>query len=495
MRMSKKALSLMLLFAVMLQTIACGESDVDDPVRNSDTTETALTTEEIPEYIKPDVDYGGRTVTLTGYDYDGAWTILDYNMALEEENGDVINDAIVQRNRAVEEELNVNIELVSLGVGDRGSAAVLEKYILAQEDVITFGTQMATGLKNLITTEGMLVDLNDVPTLDLSHSWWNQHANAEYSLYGKQLAAVGDVNLFNLGAPVVVYFSQDVINNNKLNNPYQLVYDGKWTLDKMIEMSAAVARDINGNTEIDTEDYFGFAGETDTIIYAAYASDIKLSRRNTAGEIQLSLNTERTVNLAEKLVPFLRDKSVTIYNGSWSSQFSSVFTDFMMPKLMINELLFFSNQLLVSLNLRAMESDFGILPFPKYDEAQKDYISFGNGSFTDHVIVPSTNTDLEMTGHLLEAMGYYAQQYITPAFIDVSVKGKGARDEDSVNMVNIILENQVFDIGYIFNWGTMRSTLSNTVLNNDPSFASQWASAESKINTALEETIAMLKGE
>jgi hypothetical protein len=62
-------------------------------------------------------------------------------------------------------------------------------------------------------------------------------------------------------------------------------------------------------------------------------------------------------------------------------------------------------------------------------------------------------------------------------------------------MVNIILENQVFDIGYIFNWGTMRSTLSDTVLNNDPSFASQWASAESKINTALEETIAMLKGE
>ncbi|MBO5220246.1 MAG: hypothetical protein J6C52_12490 [Clostridia bacterium] len=260
-------------------------------------------------------------------------------------------------------------------------------------------------------------------------------------------------------------------------------------------MSASVAQDINGNTEIDTEDHFGFAGETDTIIYAAYASGIKLSRRDNAGDLQLALNSEKTVSLAEKLVPFLRDKAVTIYNGSWSSQFSSVFTDFMMPKLMKNELLFFSNQLLVSLNLRAMESDFGILPFPKYDDAQEEYISIGNGSFTDHVIVPSTNADLEMTGHLLEAMGYYAQQYITPAFIDVSVKGKGARDEDSVNMVNIILDNQVFDIGYIFNWGSMRSTLSNTVLNNDPSFASQWASAESRITTALEETVSMLKGE
>ncbi|MBO5220245.1 MAG: hypothetical protein J6C52_12485 [Clostridia bacterium] len=207
---------------------------MENPVRNSDTTETSTAAEEISEYIKPDVDYGGRTVTMTGYDYDGAWTILDYNMALEEENGDVINDAIVQRNRAVEEALNVNIELVPLGVGDRGSAAVLEKYILAQEDVITFGTQMATGLKNMLTTEGMLVDLNDIPTLDLSHSWWNQNANEEYSLYGKQLAAVGDVNFFNLGAPVVVYFSQNIIDSNKLENPYQLVYDGKWTLDKLI---------------------------------------------------------------------------------------------------------------------------------------------------------------------------------------------------------------------------------------------------------------------
>ena len=184
-----------------------------------------------------------------------------------------------------------------------------------------------------------------------------------------------------------------------------------------------------------------------------------------------------------------------MYNGDWEAGYSSVFSELFMPKLMENELLFYSNQLLVTLNLRAMESDFGIVPMPKYDEAQKEYYSIANTWFSDHIVVPATNSDLVLVGHLLDAMGYYGQQYITSAFIDESIINKGIRDEDSLNMINLIHDTQIFDVGLLFEWGGLSSILTNLVRGNSTDFASEWAGISTKVETELEATAKMLKGE
>lgn len=419
-----------------------------------------------------------------------------YHVALEEENGDLINDAIVKRNRAVEDELNVNIELIPLTAQDRTSSEVLRTYIMAQEDVVQVSMQMASGMGPLLSTDGLVVNLNDIPTLDLSSSWWNQNANEEFNLYGKQLTAVGDMCLFNLGSPVVVYFSKKLVETNQLENPYQLVYDGKWTFDTMAKMSADTANDINGNTEMDAEDIFGFGGEGASITYFYYASGMRYCERDSAGELSLTLNTEKTADLVAKVIPFLRNANTNIYSSDskWAD-FSNKFVDLMMPKLTKGELLFFSNQLHVALSMRDAEYDFGVVPMPKWDESQKEYYSFGNGSFSDYIVVPSTNTNLEMTGHFLDAMGHYAQEYITPAFIDYSIMDKAVRDEDSANMINMIYDNQVFDVGYVFNWGSITGDMSNMVKNSQNNWASGWAEDASETETAFAETIKQLKGQ
>ena len=491
----KHCVSLLLLAALLCQCAGCGGSGTPEKEQNLNTDGVDSTSAAAIEYTAPDVDYGGKTVNITGYNYPGNIALVKYNIALDEENGDVINDAIVARNRAVEEALNVNIELISLANNDRNSSKVLEKYILAQEDVVTYGMQMNVGLGTLLTTPGMLIDLNSIPTLDLSHSWWNANANEEYTINGKQLAAIGDASLYNLGAPVIVMFSKNLVQENQMENPYQLVYDGKWTLDAMKKMITSAARDVNGNSEMDKEDIYGFACENGTIYYAMFSAGARFTERDTDGAIQLALNNEKTAGLTADLVTLMRNRQAVLYNSDWSKQFNSVWSEFYTPKMMSNEILFYSNQLYVALDLRAMETDFGILPMPKYDEAQKDYISVANTWFSDHIVVPVTNTDLEMTGHLLEAMGYYAQKHITPAFVDVAVKSKGTRDEDSVKMIDIILENQVFDVGLMFNWGKMTDMLENMVRKTNPNFASAWASVESAVQTELEKTVSMLKGE
>ena len=292
-----------------------------------------------------------------------------------------------------------------------------------------------------------------------------------------------------------MYFSKDLIEQNKLENPYQLVYDGQWTLDTMKKMAGSAARDINGNSEIDKEDIFGFASEIDTVFYTLFSAGERYSDRDAKGDLQVTLNSEETVSIVEKIVPLIRDKNTTMYNGDWEAGYSSVFSELFMPKLMENELLFYSNQLLVTLNLRAMESDFGIVPMPKYDEAQKEYYSIANTWFSDHIVVPATNSVLVLVGHLLDAMGYYGQQYITSAFIDESIINKGIRDEDSLNMIHLIHENQIFDVGLLFNWGGMTGMMQRFVTTNSTDFASAWAGISEKVDTELAATAAMLKGE
>ncbi len=491
----RKTLAL-LLVVMLLGLAACGGGSTPAVTGQSaeGTTEApAAATTEPTEYTDPGVDYNGQTITYTAYSYDGTWAILKYNVGLTEETGEVLNDAIVRRNREVEEQLNVRFEMVPLNNNDRSAITVMEKYAMAQEDVLTFAMQMTVGVAKLLKAKGLMLDLKTIPTLDLDASWWNQNANEEYTINGHQYATLGDISLFNLGAPVVVYFSKDLVKDNKLESPYQLVYDGKWTIDKMHAMAEVAARDVNGDGAPDEKDIFGLAAEPGSLDYGLYSAGVRISERDSSGKIVLSFYNERSVSYCEKFVPFVRDRNVSMIVDEWGGKYSNTHADFIMPKLMRNELLFYSNQLHVTLSLRAMESDFGIVPMPKLDEAQEKYLSVANRSFADHVVVPVTNARAEQTGNVLDAMGYYAQQCITPAFIEQSIVLKGIRDEDSQVMIRMALDNEVFDVGFLFNWGNVLGTLHTMVTSGDTNLASGWAAVEPAVTAALEDAMESMK--
>ena len=258
-------------------------------------------------------------------------------------------------------------------------------------------------------------------------------------------------------------------------------------------MAEAADRDVNGDGAPDKGDVFGFAAEHDSVFYGLFGAGVRYTTRDKDGNISLSLYNETSVDYVGKIVTLLRDKDTSMYSEEWKKGYSNVHPDFFMPKLMANELLFYSNQLLGTLNLREMESDFGVVPMPKANEKQKEYVSIANTYFSDHVVVPATCGRLEQTGHVLDAMGYYAQQYITPAFVEQSIKLKGVRDEDSMKMINLILDSQIFDVGLIFEWGGMSQMLREMGASNQTNLASRWESIKEKAETALQKTMDSLK--
>jgi len=231
--------------------------------------------------------------------------------------------------------------------------------------------------------------------------------------------------------------------------------------------------------------------------YSLITSGVRFSEHTKEGEIKITVNTERTVDICEKLIPFFHDDDVTLLPAVFRKKFNfypkNNYSDYYMPKLMENTLLFFQNQLHVALSLREMENDFGILPLPKFDEGQKDYISVSNTWFSDHLIVPGNNTKLDRTADVIECMSYYSQQHIRPAFIDSAIKYKSLRDEDSAKMIEMTFDTLVFDSAFLFDWGKITSTFTTMAKENNANFASTYAKFETVIASELETTLKEMK--
>ncbi len=488
--MNKKRITGILLLAAMLLTQlgACGSSSdqPDDTDPSSDGTTPSAPADA--EYVSPGVDYEGQTVTIASFAFDMSYAIAGYTMIdKDEETGDILKDSIIKMTRQVEEDLNVNLELYPLKNADRNTADTLSRLILAGEDEIQAAFPLTIGLSKLLSQPTLLMDLDTIPTLDLSHSWWDANSVEEYNIGGKQYTAVGDACFFAKSAPVVYFFNKELVENLKLDNPYQLVYDGKWTIDKMMKMATEAANDLNGNQTVEKEDRFGLICEPASLRYAMIGAGVDYSKRD-GDEVEMTLFGEKAAAILEKMIPFSRDMSITM-NPIDFADGTEVFETLFPPTFMDNRALFYTNQLLQALDFRAMDADFGVLPLPKYDEEQDEYYGTTNIWWQDNMIVPANNPNPEMTGHVLEALGYYSKQTVTPAFIETTVKDKSIRDDDSARMLEMIFDTQLYDVAILFDWGGVADTLYYMVADKNTDLASKYAEIEPAIKAAMKQTM------
>jgi len=500
---AKKLISALLLASTILGMAACAsESTTSDETTASDggnaeiTTEAAETTK--PEYTSPGIDYDGQTVAVASNQWDPSkrpWKICEYvDIMAEEENGDPINDAIFQRNLRVEEDLNVKFSVFPITEQSRTTEMV--NAVMSGDDMYKFASTSASSLRTLLNTQGMTTDLYQLPTFDYDASWWDQNSREELEIYGNLHAISGDFNLYSNGAPICNFFSKVLVENLGLESPYDVVRDGAWTLDTMLKYAEAAVRDVNGDGQmIATDDCWGMMGEGGSTCFFLFSADQRLSDRDANGDIKIVVNTEKTVKVLEKFIPFIMDKNKCLYSGDYGKQYSNCFFELFVPRFIDNSAMFFSNQIYVALNLRNMEADFGIIPMPKYDEDQENYVSPINHAYHTFTIVPITNSDLELTGNVLNSLGYYSQQLITPAFIDQTVMSKAIRDNDSAEMINLIYDTRMYDIATYYNWGNIYTNFSTMTTNRNVNFASDYASKEATILAALQTTIDTLKGE
>lgn len=493
----KKIILILLITAMCTAVlIACSSNEIKENDETASSNNISSETESEETSVQKSEFEPAANTNYDGYDFTflcfdstpGSWKIVSYSEIMaEESNGDPINDAIYTRNMMVEELYNINIDIFPVLFGDRetmGTKAL--NAILSGDDVFDTALMVGVGLPVLLKHPDALISLDSIENLDLTKSWWDQRSVDELSIGKKSYLVVGDINLYASAAVQIIFGNKNLIKNFSLDDPYKLVLDGKWTWDELHEMGKTVAADTDGNGIMNEKDRYGLIDIS--VTNAIVTSGERYASKNNDDLPSLTFMNERSVAIVDKMLDIIND-SETFLNTSTVKGYSNVFREYAMPKFQRDETLFFYTSLRISLDFRDMDGDFAILPVPKFDEAQENYYTFGNKWSVTYTCIPQTNTDLERTANILQAMGYYSKEYVTPSFYDVTVTNKIIRDEESVGMLDILLKNRVYDIGMVFDWGEMTSMLDIILTQKTNTFTSIYESKKTVIETEMEKTL------
>ncbi|MCL1858249.1 MAG: extracellular solute-binding protein [Oscillospiraceae bacterium] len=491
---------------VLFLTVSCGNDDKGDNIAPTDSPDSNSNTDagmnekeedvqepDASEFAPVEEDMDGYKFKILGFASEtGSWIAGMYSDVMAEgDTGDPINDAIYKRNRAVEELYNIEISLIEWPQSDSPNmASRLIKSIRAGDDDYDAALLSGSSLPNVFSIKNSLYDINEITSLDLSKSYWDQKSRKDLSINNKQFVVVGDISLYSFFANTVMYFNKKILGEYELEDPYDLVRQNKWTWDKLHSMARDVTKDLNGDGVIDQEDQIGFISEGSHLGTIYLTTGESITKKDESDIPMLALGTERSLKAYDYAFDLLSDANTTFRVENAKGKFTNPFHEWATPKFYQNEVLFFYNQLLVTFELRNMDTDFGILPPPKFDESQDRYFTTSANWFLTHVAIPTTNQNPERSGKILDAMCYYSQQYVKPAFYDVSITSKLTRDEDTLEMLNIIRENRTFEMAYIFNWNNMTHDLFYQIITSKRNtFVSAYDKIQDKIKSSIEKTI------
>ncbi len=477
----KKAAALIFLLTLALVLLTSCKTDNEDATENpnssenrSDDQQTAETEKIYPDL--PDVNYNGHKFNILVTSEPGDAVRNDF--LAEKITGEVINDAKFARNTYVEDTYGVKINNISSGWVLGKGVDMIKKSSAAGDFAYDAAMTTVYDACNL-AMEGLILDLKEASPIDLSKPWWDQRANRDLSIKSKMYFTTGDISQVENDSSYAVLFNKKLARDYDIENPYEIVISGKWTFDKLAELGDSVSSDINGDGLFDENDLYGAIIEDDTMMSVINSIGERCAKINESGEIELSLFNERTVSVIKKYTDWVFDKTA-VY--AYQRYVGKVGDYYFIKMYENNQALFLMRGMETITELRAMETDFGILPFPKLDENQNDYYSPVGAWKSMFLCIPAVQQDAERTAVILEALAAESRYTLRPAYYDVSLKGKNARDEESVEMLDIILSTRIYDFGWYYQFGNYNNHIMDLFRNYNSDFASMY---EKNLSAAL----------
>ncbi|NLZ37248.1 MAG: hypothetical protein GX897_07205 [Clostridiales bacterium] len=480
------ALTLVTLSAISFA--GCGSPQKDTAEQTADpgeiTTETAAETAP-SDGLPPNLRFDGEKYVI----YCREDLLWPNEMVTDEMNGEIVNDAVYNRQRAVEEKLGVDIGVVRApGIwGNEG------KFFDRLRGSVQSGDnefQLVAGYAYYVTalaTEGIFTNLLEVPYLDFDRPWWNSNLRDELTLYGQLYFAGGDLSYTMIAQMFATFFNKSMAEKYAVPDLYETVRAGKWTYDTLYELSASIANDIDGDGEMTVDDEYGLVmpiGNNCDLFFPAF--DQPLTARDESGEIVIRMGDERAVMIADAVLRIYKENEGVF---SIIEMEPDAHTPFIHGRALLN-----INVLNFAIDrLRDSSFEYGIIPPPKYDESQKDYHTLSQDAYSLFCI-PKNAGDLDMIGAVTEAMAAESYFSVTPAFFETAMKYKYSTDENSIEMLDIIRSGALFNFGFVnsVSCENMIHIFRAMVKNNTP-YTSLYAKNESKYQAALTKLVEAYK--
>lgn len=484
--MNKRSILALLLAALLtMSTVGCGNATTNETTgtETADTT-TPVETEEAVTFDSvarsyQDRDYDGYTFRIA--DRGTGWQTVD--VYAEEITGEAINDAVYNRNTTMETNMNIKIEEYRCEVptNDLKTAvtAGTDDY-----DTVTDGLYACS----MLVAQNMLLDWRNISTVNAEADYWDGQLYKDCVLLGHSFFMTGDISMMDNQGTWCLMFNKDLVTDYNLENPYDLVNDGTWTLDKMSEMADTVMTDTDGDGAWTDADIYGYVTEDYNTVALWECAGFKIMENGNDGMPYFTYNSEASIDALTKILKLQ-------YGSSSNMGSNSTVTEGGLPdkensrerQFGIGKALFYYAGMTNITQFRDFDTNFGVIPAPKKDVEQEQYCSsYSAGNFTVYVI-PTTVPDSEMIGDIMDAMANLSKYSLTPAYYDRTLIGKSTRDEESKPMIELILNTRNFDIGLIFNTGSIRNTIVG--FTSPDKIASTFAAKEKSADKVLEKFV------
>lgn len=424
---SLRLLSVLLCLCMLIPLAACGENN-EEP--QSTDTEPAATEVE---------NEGGHHIARTDYDSDfivtcGGTFTVDQHIVEEAEN-DGLTDAVYERQMKIKDWIGVNLVYQDSGDWVEYAQSVIRAVNAGDDAYQLVMTPVYRCISQLITTN-VLYDMNELPTVNFDAPYWHKDLMTDLEVQGRTLLGYND---FCLSQVHLFTFNKDMYAKYSFENPYDLVRNKQWTIDKMFDIASNVAID-NGDGKWTVDDTYGLAGWGWVgLISFITASDLKIVDRDEDDHYYIAYEDNEAKMLD------LIDKIKGMYNAEYSWLWKSVPDAGTQMKISDGRALFMFDSSPSLIGLRDSTVRFGVLPYPMYDENQENYRTL---NWNGMLCIPSTIKNEQMVSDTMELLPALAAP-VKDAFYEQLLGAKLADAQDDVDMLNVIWNTQVSDVGII----------------------------------------------
>ncbi|MCQ2427342.1 MAG: extracellular solute-binding protein [Clostridia bacterium] len=446
-----KKITALALAALMLlaSAVACAEKNPAGPADSSDTSAVVVpdssksdeTTENVDEngYLRDDLpvlNYGGSDFVIFTWSNQTVWEWS------EDENttGDVIKDSIVKRQVNTEDRMGIKIVIESMN----GDWDHRNEFATAVDASVQSGANDAYDLIGQYTPaaaigamKGCYEDLSQIEHLDLKKPWWPDDIYTSSSINGKVYSVAGDISPTLIRNMVCILTNLKLANDLKMPDFYELVDNHQWTADVFMTYATGTVTGLNAD---------GSACYTTTITSNVcydnvfYGGGFRFVERSTEDGLVLSddLSSTKLADWFDLWSGFWKKEDVVALGVNAANGFTTG-----------NVLFHFGQVSDVQNYLQEIDFDFGILPYPMYDEDQENYATIC-GYWVSLYSIPVNANDKAKSGAVLECLGSYGYRIITPAVYEVSFTYRYLNSPENAKIFNLLHDTLVFEPGRTF---------------------------------------------
>lgn len=386
-------------------------------------------------------------------------------------SADKVVAARYKRNSMIEEKYKIKF-VETLAQGWEECSSMLESYVGVSDDAFELN-MLIQREAFVLAIDGYCVTTSQLKYNDLTQPWYVHDVNDMMRVNNTYYFAYSAECLNMFAQTNCVYFNLNKGKELTIEDPYSMAKDGTWTFNKMLEYAKSATRDLDTDGTITDNDSVGITGRGDMIHPTLWiGSGYKTMEKNSDDyPIFTAAGDENFISFLTTLSDNVKTGVIfdnTKYGSQkWQAEDQSVraintFKD--------GTALFLVGSIGNAFRLNDMESEFRILPSPKKDEAQESYHSRVVDGWL--YVVPSTNSQLDMTSVILEALAVESANYVYDAYYEEALGNRFARDGENKEMLDLISKTRYLELGDTVWQADIRNNVLVAIWQGDNTFSS-----------------------